>query len=87
MTWIDRQQRRDGAFKQLALGCEHHPAYRYKKKPTGKCERCLFLFDLAQEMKLWEREYERWKAANMAADREAMARESRRLEQYHSSHQ
>lgn len=87
MNFLDRQIMRDGAFKQLAIGCEKHPSYRGKAAPRSKCRRCLYLFDLAQEMELWEQEWKNWTAARLAADRAAMREESRRLEAYANSHQ
>lgn len=87
MNFLDRQAMRDGAYKQLAIGCPDHPSYRGKSKPRGKCERCHVLFGLAQEMKLWDEEWRKWTAARLAADRARMQEESRRLEDYANSHQ
>lgn len=37
-------------LRLLAEGCSDHPSYRAKRKPSADCERCLTMWQVAQEL-------------------------------------
>ncbi len=65
------------ALDELAQGCRKHPSYRYKRKPTAPCKRCVELWELRRGFEEWQTLTRAKWLADMEREREQMREWSR----------
>ena len=47
---VDRLKVKIRLLEFLSEGCRKHPAYRAKRKATGRCESCVKIWNARQEL-------------------------------------
>ena len=47
---VDKLKDKVKLLEFLSEGCRRHPAYRAKRKATGRCESCLKIWNARQEL-------------------------------------
>lgn len=74
------EEARNRKMMALVAGCHRHPSYRYKRKPTGKCQTCLELFDFHEQLKEWDARVNDWWKVYHRVEKKRMDEEYRAME-------